>query len=294
MKIRFAFTLALGAAALLTSVYALAGPPAPKKADKKKLLVVTWTTGFRHSSIGTAEKTLAEIGEKSGVYTVDYCRTADDVKKMLTPEWLDSNKIDAVFFANTTGAFGISDLNKFVDWVKAGHGFLGAHSAGDTYHPSDASGNTAYIDMVGCEFRTHGRQAEANCIVEDTKHPATAHLGSAYKVTDEIYHFRVNNRATVHVLLALKEQPMDGVKSEAGVDGSGKPTDMLIAWCKNFGKGKVFYTALGHREDVWESEPYRQHILGAIRWATGLAKGSGRPQALKAPANNSKTIFATN
>jgi type 1 glutamine amidotransferase len=287
MSLRLSPLLAAGAAAILLGVIAAGNVQAagsahaatPARADKKKLLVVTHTTGFRHDSIPTAEKVLADIGEKSGVYTVEYCRTGDDVKKMLTPDWLNANHIDAVFFANTTGNLGIPDLNAFVDWVKAGHGFLGAHSAGDTYHPQDAGGNTAYIDMVGCEFKTHGRQAEAKCQVEDTRHPATAHLGSEYDVFDEIYHFKVNNRPTVHVLLSCKVQPNDGVKNDAGEDGSGKPTDMLIAWSKNFGKGKVFYTALGHRKEVWESEPYQQHILGAIRWATGLARGSGRPQA---------------
>jgi type 1 glutamine amidotransferase len=252
---------------------------APKASKKKKLLVVTWTTGFRHSSIPTAEKTLAEIGDKSGVYTVGYCRTQDDVTKMLTPEYLNANHYDGVFFANTTGNLHIPDLHKFLDWLKDGHAFLGAHSAGDTYHPSDTNGDTGYIDMIGCEFRTHGRQAEANCIVEDPKHPAVAHMAPSYKVTDEIYHYRVNNRPSIHVLLALKTQPNDGVKDEAGVDRSNQPTDMMISWCKMYGKGRVFYTALGHREEVWESEPYRQHILGAIRWSLGLAKGDARPQA---------------
>jgi uncharacterized protein len=265
-------TLAIGTVLAGSYLKCQAAPPA-----KKKLLVVTHTTGFRHSSIPTAEKTLAEIGERSGLYTVEYCRNKDDVKKMLTPAWLNDNKVDAVFFANTTGNLGIPDLAAFVGWVKAGHGFLGAHSAGDTYHPADAGGDTAYIDMVGCEFRTHGQQAEAECIVEDPKHPAVAHLAPVYKVTDEIYHYKVNNRPTVHTLLALAKQPNDGVKDLQGVDRSGQPTDMLIAWCKDYGKGKVFYTALGHREDVWESEPYRRHILGAIRWATGLAKGDATP-----------------
>jgi type 1 glutamine amidotransferase len=272
-SISLAFALVVGAALFSVLPPAQAAPRA-----KKKLLIVSHTTGFRHSSIPTAEKILAKIGEESGDYTVEYCRTGDDVKKMLVPAWLNENKIDGVFFANTTGNLGIPDLNAFTDWVAAGHGFMGAHSAGDTYHPKDAEGNTAYVDMVACEFRTHGAQADAECIVEDPKHPAVAHLGTMYTVKDEIYHYLVNNRSKVHVLLALKKQPMDGVKDTSGVDQSGKPTDMLIAWNKMHGKGKVFYTALGHREDVWESEPYQKHVLGGIRWALGLARGASKPQ----------------
>jgi type 1 glutamine amidotransferase len=52
-----------------------------------------------------------------------------------------------------------------------------------------------------------------------------------------------------------------------------------VAWCKNFGTGKVFYTSLGHREDVWENKRYQQHILGGIRWALGLEKGDASPMA---------------
>ncbi len=250
---------------------------------KKKILVVSHTTGFRHSSIPTAEKIIKQIGDTSGIFDVEYCRNGDDVKKMLTPEYLNSNHFDGVFFANTTGNLGIPDTKAFAQWIKDGHAYFGAHSAGDTYHPQDAAGDTTYIDLISAEFRTHGRQAEAVCINEDPKHPANKAIGAEYKVTDEIYHYKVNHREDVHVLLALKVQPNDGVKDLAGVDGSNKPTDMLISWCKNVGKGKVFYTALGHREDVWESEAFQKHILGAIKWGLGLERGSGRPQGKTPP-----------
>jgi uncharacterized protein len=272
-----AIAVVAGALGTRTPTARAANPP------KKKLLVVTHTTGFRHDSIPTAEKVLAELGDKSGAYTVEYCRTGDDVKKMLTPGWLNANGIDGVFFANTTGNLGIPDLNAFTDWVAAGHGFMGAHSAGDTYHPQDAGGNTAYIDLVQAEFRTHGAQAEAECMVEDPEHPAVSQLSPMFLIKDEIYHYRVNNRARVHVLMALKKQPMDGVKNEAGEDRSGKPTDMLISWCKMHGKGKVFYTALGHRIEVWNSGPYQNHVLGGIKWALGLARGDAKPQSAGAP-----------
>ena len=74
-------------------------------------------------------------------------------------------------------------------------------------------------------------------------------------------------RAKVHGLLTLDKHP-----------NSGEPGDYPIAWCKKYGKGNVFYTSLGHREDVWESQPYQKHILGGIKWALGLAKGDAKPQ----------------
>src|SRR6059036_83284 len=46
----------------------------PACAAPKKVLVVTVTKGFRHSSIPTAEKVLAELANKSGAFTVEYAR----------------------------------------------------------------------------------------------------------------------------------------------------------------------------------------------------------------------------
>src|SRR5437764_12977072 len=95
----------------------LAHPGAAKKPrGKKHLLVVTWTTGFRHAdTIGTpdhdgpAQGILKEIGEKSGVFDVDYCRTQGDVMNMLTPDGL--KKYDGVIFCNTTGNLHIPHLH---------------------------------------------------------------------------------------------------------------------------------------------------------------------------------------
>jgi type 1 glutamine amidotransferase len=246
--------------------------PAAKPASKR-LLVVTHTAGFRHDSIPVAEEVLAQLGRDSGAFTVDYCRNAEDVKKMLTPEGLKG--FDGVIFANTTGPLGIPDLKWFMDWLKSGKAFIGMHSAGDTYHPKDIGGDTSYVDMLQGEFKTHHRQCEIDCIIEDPKHPATAHLGSSYKVFDEIYLYVKNTRANTKVLLSLDKHPNDGAPE------ANTPGDYLIAWCHNFGRGKVFYTALGHRKEVWKDPVYQQHILGGIKWATGLAKGDatiGRPQ----------------
>ena len=67
------------------------------------------------------------------------------------------------------------------------------------------------------------------------------------------------------------------------------PGDYPLSWCKNYGKGRVFYTSLGHREDVWDpawpdrknpkevAEAYQEHILGGIKWALGLEKWSPKP-----------------
>lgn len=251
--------------------------PAPQRAQAKKhLLLVTYTAGFRHSSIGTpekdgvAQKVIANLGEKSGLYDVEYCRTADDVKKMLTVDYLKN--VDAVFFVNTTNNLGIPDLPAFLNWIKEGHAFLGAHAAADTYKRRDNHGDASYVEMIGGEFKTHGQQSEVEITNEDKKFPAVANFAPKFKIKDEIYEFNENDRKNLHVLLSMDKHPNDGHKE------AGQPGDYLVSWCKEYGKGKVFYTSLGHREDVWESEAYQQHLLGALRWAFGKAKGDAKPQ----------------
>src|SRR5262245_3509092 len=134
-----------------------------------KLMVVTHTTGFRHSSISVAEPVIRNIGVSSGLFDTEFCRNATDVQTMLTTAHLAG--VDAVFFANPTGDLGIPDVRAFVDWVSAGHAFLGAHSASDTYHDS-----SDYVAMLGGEFLTHGAIVEGDVRVDAGSDPIVAHL----------------------------------------------------------------------------------------------------------------------
>ena len=239
-------------------------------AAQKKLLVVTATQGFRHSSIPLAEKVLAGLGEQSGVFTVDYARggtngkASDDIIEKMSPEALKN--YDGVIFANTTGDLPIPDKEAFLKWIQSGKAFIGMHSASDTFH-----GYPAFIEMIGGEFLSHGPQVGVECINEDPEHPATKHLGAKYPIYDEIYILKNFHREKVHGLLTLDKEP-----------NKLYPGDFPIAWCKQVGRGKLFYTSLGHREDVWLSENYQQHIMGGIKWALGLADGESKPQNLAA------------
>ena len=95
-----------------------------------RLLVVSHTTGFRHPSIDVAGPVLAQAGRDSGAFTAIACATAADVARLLTREALAN--ADGVVFLHTTGNLGIPDLPAFLDWIAAGHGFAGIHSAADT------------------------------------------------------------------------------------------------------------------------------------------------------------------
>jgi type 1 glutamine amidotransferase len=181
---------------------------------------------------------------------------------------------DAVIFANTTGDLPLPDKEAFLDWIKSGKGFVGMHSAADTFH-----GFAGYLDMVGAEFKAHGAQVEVDALNQDQGCPICKHLPADWKVFDEIYQFKNFDRTKVHGLLTLDKHPNDKT-----------PGDYPVAWCKDYGKGRVFYTSLGHREDVWDpawpdrknpkevAEAYQKHILGGIKWALGLEQMNAKPQ----------------
>ncbi len=262
-------------------------------AKPKRLLVVTVTMGFHHSSVTTADKVLAELGEKSGLYTLDYVRSGarpkpgtpeeaawiEQVKKDLaakmSPEALKN--YDGVIFASTTGDLPLPDNDAFIAWVKSGKAFIGIHAAADTFH-----GYPPYIEMLGAEFKTHGAQVKIEALNQDPKHPATSKIGKSYIVTDEIYQFLNFHRESVHGLLTMDKHP-----------NTGMPGDYPVAWCKQFGEGRVFYTSLGHREDVWAAPVYQDHVLGGIKWALGLAQGDATPQGTRAelPADEAQAGF---
>ena len=271
-------------------------------AAPKKLLVVTTTTGFRHSSISTAEKILAQLAKDSGEFTVDFVQQPDgkpaNPKKDATADQKAEFKIaeqkweneflkpalqkmspeslknyDGVIFASTTGDLPLPDKQGFLDWIKAGHAFIGIHAASDTFH-----GFPEFIAMLGGEFAHHGKQVDVECLNQDPANPATAALGKSWTITqEEIYQFKNYDASKVHDLLIMDKHPEH--KEQAG--------HFPVSWCKNYGTGKVFYTSLGHREDIIDADPnlkgrinsveiskaYQQHVLGGIEWALGL-KGS--------------------
>src|SRR5262249_53074142 len=118
---------------IIASLLALSlGIASAQAATPKKLLVVTVTKGFRHSSIPTAEKVLADIAKTSGAFTVDYARNDQEIAEKMTPAAL--KQYDGAIFANTTGDLPLPDNQAFIDWIKSGKAFIGMHSASDTFH----------------------------------------------------------------------------------------------------------------------------------------------------------------
>jgi type 1 glutamine amidotransferase len=266
---------------------------------KKHLLVVTVTKGFRHGSIPVAEKTIESLGDTTGAWDTDFVRTDEEMAEKMTPAAL--RKYDGIVFANTTGVLPLPDPQGFLDYIRAGHGFVAMHSGSDTFHewPNGPSGEvSAYVKMLGAEFQTHHSQCAVDAHLLDPKHPALKQLakaganvassavsddelrkasvvqGRTWKAFDEIYLFKNVDRANLRALLTMDKHPNDGSPE------ANQPGEYLISWCKSYGKGRVFYTSFGHRQEMWRDPLYQAHITGGIEFALGLAKGSTQPNPL--------------
>ena len=185
-----------------------------------------------------------------------------------------------MIFANTTGDLPIPDREGFSAWIKSGKAFIGLHSATDTFH-----GWPDYAELIGGEFAGHGPQLSVSCINGDPKHPANKSLGGTFEIKqEEMYQIKKHDRSKEHELLSLDKKP---------VAADPQPGFYPVSWCHLYGKGRVFYSSLGHREDIIDADPnlkdrknpvevskaYQAHILGGILWALGLAPGDATPQS---------------
>ena len=244
---------------LVSALMALAG--ADVAAPPLKMTVVTVTKGFRHDSIPAAERVISQLAPGAGPIAVEIARDDEDLTRLLAPEVLVNT--DIVVFANTTGELPLPDRDAFVDWVSRGGAFIGVHSADDTLHEFEP-----YLEMLGGEFDFHGEVVSASVFVEDPTHPATARLAPVVNARDEYYRFKRFDPGAVRVLLALHADPDSG---EAGF--------FPISWVRQYGSGKVFYTALGHTPEIWDSVWFQQHLAGAI---LSMVPEERRPQRRRA------------
>jgi type 1 glutamine amidotransferase len=162
-----------------------------------------------------------------------------------------------------------------LDAIKGGKGFVGFHCASDTFHSSPdmwaaqpVGKRDPYIDMVGGEFIVHQSQQETTMKVADPKFPGAGSLGDGFKMLEEWYSLK-NFADDLHVVLVTETKGMH----DKCYDRPPYPA----TWIRNYGKGRVFYTSMGHREDVWTRPEFQSLVVGGITWAVGDAKADTTP-----------------
>jgi uncharacterized protein len=241
--------LSAGLVLLLAVPSPRAGQPVPRR-----VLYLTQSVGYKHEVLPLSEKILVEVGKKHG-FDVSVSGDASTI----TAESL--KPYSAILFY-TTGELPMKDDQKaaLMAWIRAGHGFVGIHSATDTFYKWPE-----YGEMIGGYFDEHPWNTQVTMKVEDHAHPSTKHLGASWTLADEIYQFKNYSRSDKHVLLSLDVASVD--LAAKGVKRSDR--DFANAWYKSWGSGRVFYTALGHRPEVWQDPAFQQHLAGGISWAMG-------------------------
>jgi uncharacterized protein len=197
--------------------------------------------------------------------------------------------------------------------IAHGKGFIGTHSAADTFHSpgskehgparyiDDGPNADPYIKMLGAEFITHGSQQRAHQICVDTNFPGMSAVPDDFGPLEEWYSFK-DFAPDLHVLLVQDTSNM--LKSGNNKHGYDRP-NYPSTWAHLYGSapvpsmdtahgasllqqkanmphpGRVFYTSMGHREDIWTNPVFQQVLVGGMNWALGRVDADVTPNIQK-------------
>jgi hypothetical protein len=264
--------LAAFAVSLLTVGFAQT-QPAPARA-KKRILVISQTRGFQHDSIPATMASIWKWGHDTGLWEA-YLRTDTELltKKKLANNTKTLPDFDAVVFASSTGEMDLDDQQKadLLGFVREdGRGFVGVHASADANYKWEEYGL-----LTGGWFDEHPWSTfEAPIVLEDPDFPAVRHFPKTFVKRDEIYQLKNWSRNNVNVLLRLDENRLDYANNPRIHRADH---DFAVAYAKMYGKGRVFYSTLGHTNESWDDPDIQKMYFEAIRWALGMTDGSTTP-----------------
>jgi uncharacterized protein len=245
---------------------------------KKHLLVLGEEKGYRHDSVSHAMATIERLGEATGLWETTL-RTDTEVltKRKLEFNAKNLNDFDAVLLF-TGGSLPMdtqqkADLLSFVH--DDGKGFVGVHSAAITF-----TDWPEYGEMLGGYFDEHPWGTfDAPIEVEDPQFPGMQQWPRSFILRDEIYQIRNYSRSKVRVLMRLDASRLD--LSNPKVHRADR--DFAVTWAKMYGKGRVYYSTLGHPKENWDNSNLQRMYTEAIKWALGLVNADLTPRPL--PSN---------
>lgn len=260
--------------AVVTLTVAIAAAADPQT-GRKQILFLGEEKGYRHEAVSHAMATIERLGRESGLWDTTI-RTDTEV---LTKKKLEYNapnliKFDAVVFY-TGGTLEMDDSQKadLLSYVREdGKGFVGIHSATITFTKWPE-----YGEMIGGYFDEHPWGTfDAPVIVEDRCFPGMDQFTPEFTLRDEIYQVRNYSRDKLRVLMRLDPTKVDlSRKTVHRKDG-----DFAVTWAKMYGKGRVFYSTLGHPAENWDRPDIQKMYLEAIKWVLGLTEADVTPRAL--------------
>ena len=242
---------------------------------KKHVLMLGEEKGYRHEAVSHAMATIERLGRQSGLWDTTI-RTDTEIltKQKLEYNAKNLNDFDAVVFY-TAGSLEMTPAQKadFLSFIHDdGKGFVGIHSATITF-----TDWPEYGEMIGGYFDEHPWGTfDAPVTVEDPKFPGMAQWPSNFVIHDEIYQMREYSREKLRVLMRLDPAKLD----LANKNVHRTDRDFAVAWAKTYGKGRVFYSTLGHVPENWDRPDVQKMYSEAIRWALGLVDADVAPLPL--------------
>jgi type 1 glutamine amidotransferase len=277
---------------LLLAIFALVPCSAAEPTSPARILAVSVTTGFRHNSIPTAEAALEELGRAQGLFHLDFLRMPEGKKE--DPAWQENLRglfakafapetlrdFDGVMFVNTTGNLPVPDLAGFLAWIESGKAFIGFHAASDTFKSSDA-----YVEMIGGHFAGHPWNAggEHGFVNHEPAHPVVAMFPPRFRWKDEIYQYDPRYKPENLRVLVSIDMPASAPK---------EPWHVPVAWVRDYGKGRVFYTNFGHNNATWKDPMFQKHAAAGIAWALGRLDAPAAPNADVQAAEYLRSVLA--
>jgi type 1 glutamine amidotransferase len=252
-----------------------------KGADRKhRLLMYTRSGTFQHDCVNRkggklslAEQIVTDLGTKHGIEVV--CEK--DGRVFVSDEF---PKFDGFLF-ETQGDLCAEQCvdgsppmpregkKALLDAVHGGKGFVGCHCASDTFHSWKDEGDRwknqpaekidPYIAMLGGEFSRHGDQQKALMHLCAPNFPGLKDRMD-FRLHEEWYSLK-NFAPDLHVLLVQETKGMENFDYQ-------RP-NFPATWARKHGKGRVFYTSMGHRDDVWQNPLFQEYLLAGLAWTLG-------------------------
>lgn len=269
--------------------------PEARAEEQLDVLFLSKSSGYEHAVIkrsegdpSRVEMVLGELAEQHG-FGLSATKDAGSINAA------DLQDVDVVIFYTTgdltksggtgagifrgdgEGAMGKDGVTDLIKWVEAGGGFVAFHSASDTFKNTDLGladdAVTPYVEMLGAQFRAHGpRNFAGQLMVIDPDHPVAAGLKDGAAVVDEWYAFSQLATDRIHAVALL----------DAGAEKDALPKvyggdPYPVIWTMERGEGRVYYNAMGHREDVWTNPLFQGLVVDAILWAGGEGATQSSP-----------------
>jgi len=271
---------------LLISCVAFCGRCEAQTADQpmKHLLALGEEKGYRHEAVSHAIATIERLGRATGLWTTTI-RTDTEVltKKKLEYNAKNLNDFDAVLFY-TGGELEMNDEQKaaLLSFIRDdGKGFVGVHSATITF-----TSWREYGEMIGGSFDEHPWGTfDAPILVEDPNFSGMQQWPKSFVLTDEIYQMKDFSRDKVRVLMRLDATKLDLHNPRV----HRKDLDFAVTWAKMYGKGRVYYSTLGHVEQNWDDPRIQKMYVEAVKWAIGLVDADVTPRTAATQANDART-----